>query len=149
MAPCSVVARRYPRPTSVAGAPAGGEWTPLVAVLLGGGGRDSEHPSLPRLPVPGPLCPAFDVAEDHHGATDLLRAGPAELRALQARRGFDRDVAQRLVVLSYLTQWALPRVKTGAEFERELQRLSAHDSAGVSQAARALLLAWREQAVAA
>ena len=73
----------------------------------------------------------------------------AELRALQARRGFDRDVAQRLVVLSYLTQWALPRVETGAEFERELQRLSAHGSAGVSQAARAILLAWREQAVAA
>ena len=73
----------------------------------------------------------------------------AELRALLARQGFDRDVAQRLVILSYLTQWALPRVDTGAEFERELQRLSAHDSAGVSQAARVLLLAWREQAVAA
>ena len=73
----------------------------------------------------------------------------AELRALQASRGFDRDVAQRLVVLSYLTQWALPRLKTAADFERELERLSAHDSAAIGQAARALLLAWREQAVAA
>ena len=70
----------------------------------------------------------------------------AELRGLQARQGLDREVAQRLVVLSYLTQWILPRVDTGAEFERELQRLSAHDSSAVGRAARAILLAWRDQA---
>ena len=66
----------------------------------------------------------------------------AELRRLRARRGFDPEVAQRLVVLRYLMQRSL----TGAELERELERLGGQEGPAVGGAARAILVAWRDQA---
>ena len=80
----------------------------------------------------------------HRDARTFCEQASAELRALRDRWRSEPELPQRLAVLSYLIQ----RSFTGAEFERELERLVAGDRPGISGAARAILLEWRGEATA-
>ncbi len=70
------------------------------------------------------------------------REAITELLAERARRGWDPDIGQRAILLSYL----LERRLSAPDFERRLEELSVsarHGQPGVAAASRAILADWQ------